>query len=122
MLAQSVTPTRAVTIRKLGHATTISTAVATMSEYELGLMRKEKKDKINKKNSSRLHDNATKVVWLPQDIRDARRVKFFNRTGRRRRDRKMRLIWEVRSTTLIDRHIGGPWYTDEEYPGLKNRR
>jgi hypothetical protein len=89
---------------------------------EVKAARKLEKEKTNRKNSKRLEHHADKLIWLPESMREARRVKATAIYRTRRRGGKTRKLLEIRAPQLVGRDLGVPWYTNSELLGANKRR
>jgi hypothetical protein len=121
-LAVNCTPKTRIGVRKLGHAAVIGNTIAYTACQEVKLLRQRQKEHINRKNSQRLAKYADKIMWLPNDVREARKGKGRGRRRWQRRDGRLRLLLEVRSRALIEKDYGVPWFTPNEWAGVHKRK
>ena len=90
-LAQYTSLSTRVGIHKLGHSAIGALTALTTAAEEVSLLRQEKEVR-NKQASKRLKQKADKVIWVRQDIEEARERRYRVQVGRRRGGGKMRLI------------------------------
>lgn len=104
-LCATVSPTTAIGIRKLGHATIIATSESCIAKEELKLLRTTQKDSMKQQRTRRLAKAGQKLTWTRQEVTDARAPKFKVTCSYGRQEGRKSLLLQVISRHLIRKDV-----------------